>query len=117
MNFEESSTLIGGNIKKYRQVLNLSQGATARLVGRGVTQGMIWEYEEGTRRIPADILINICEVLRCDPNQVTGFTPDLEEKYPSLLNRIDKVARLGSEHQDRVIALLDAYLMTTTKSP
>lgn len=105
------SILIGQKITKFREKLNISQKDLA--IRLGITQGMVCEYEAGTRRIYADLLTRLCEVLQCDPNQITGFTPEVDDKYDAMLWRLDKVLQLDQSHQTRILALIDAYLGTT----
>jgi len=112
--------MLGKEIRTRRKRYAISQGELARLIN--VKPNTMSQYENGTRKIPLDVLANIAKVLKCsvldlayeeigitDPSSenVTmpkqdiedgegadlNFTDPLDEEMVRLLKDLDKIAK------------------------
>jgi transcriptional regulator with XRE-family HTH domain len=83
---------LGQRIKKIREILGISQEKLAELCG--VPSSIIFQIENGERKITADELIKFADVLNVSVATLTGINKDVEifsikakmdkEKYPQI---------------------------------
>ncbi len=59
---------LGGRIRRYREYRGLSQKRLAELIG--VSNSRVSNWEMGLNRPDADILADICRVLRVSPSEL-----------------------------------------------
>jgi transcriptional regulator with XRE-family HTH domain len=65
-------SLIGDNIKKYREVKGLTQEYIAESVGK--SKNVVSNWERGDNKPDADIITMLCGILGVDANTLMGWT-------------------------------------------
>lgn len=68
---------IGNRIRKYREELGISQKQLAEQLG--VSNGRVSNWEQGINRPDADMLAEICYVLKVSPSSLLGVKLSKEE--------------------------------------
>lgn len=71
---------IGNRIRKHRESLGISQRQLAEQIG--VSNGRISNWEQGLNRPDADMLTELCRVLKVSPSSLLGvklFTDELSD--------------------------------------
>jgi len=95
---------IGGNIKKYREVLGWTQSELARSLGK--TTGVISNWESELNRPDVDSVKKMLEIFKIDANTFFGWTPDgMSEKQERGV--LKKYRSLDARGKEVVDVLLD----------
>lgn len=94
---------IGNRIKKYREARHLSQKELAQLLG--ISNSRVSNWEQGVNRPDADMLADICVVLKISPSELLDVRLT-DEEYTSKEKEIIAAYRSKPELQHAVNVLL-----------
>lgn len=61
---------VGDNIRKYREISNLSQKQLASKLG--ISNSRVSNWEQGSNNPPADMIADICEALNVSASELLG---------------------------------------------
>lgn len=90
MELQKSNIAIGANIKKYRQLRNITQKQLAALIGK--TESSVQKYEAGTTEIPRSVLEKIANVLGLQFFDLLAGESAmnwLDDKYNAVISLLD----------------------------
>jgi transcriptional regulator with XRE-family HTH domain len=81
-------TIIGDNIKKYREKKGLTQKQVAEAVGK--TKNVVSNWEQGENKPDADTITLLCGLLGVDANTLMGWTnkEQLKQDVKSVADQI-----------------------------
>lgn len=74
---EQMKYEIGNRIRKYRKSLGISQKQLAEQIG--VSNGCVSNWEQGINRPDADMLAELCHVLKVSPSSLLGLKLSKDE--------------------------------------
>lgn len=63
--------MFGKNLKEIRKFRNITQVELSELLG--VSQQLLSKYEQNKAYPSVDVLLKLCKILDCSPNQLLGF--------------------------------------------
>ena len=103
----EQRMLIAQRIREARTLTGLSQGQVAKLMG--LHRPSISEIEAGNRRVSAEELARLADILDVSPAYLLGATPDkLAIDDPKLKVAARELAKLSPEALDSLLRALAA---------
>jgi transcriptional regulator with XRE-family HTH domain len=99
----------GRKLKECRELKKLSQAAFAREIG--THHSIIGKYEREEVKPTIDVVIKIADVLGTTVGYLLGESEDKELlKDPSMLNRLNDIARFNEEDKKCILYALDAMI-------
>ncbi len=108
----ESGESLGARIAQFRKGRGMTQ---AELAGHlAVSQPVVSDYENDVIRIPADVVVQLAEVLNVSTDELLGLKTDTRKtdtiKNRRLLRQVQAMERLGKRDQQALLRTIEAFL-------
>jgi transcriptional regulator with XRE-family HTH domain len=98
--------IIGAEIRKRRLLQKMPQPDLAKKIGVSFQQ--LQKYEYGANRVPAPMVVKICQALGCTPNDLLwADAPDNQDNYLSSAETalVAQVRAMDQKHQAAIFLL------------
>lgn len=106
---------LGDRIADLRKEIGLTQAQLAEKLN--ISQQLVANYEQGQRRIHAELLLKLSKILYVDLYDLLGIQNKKKKRGPSskIQRKLIQIESLPGSKQKTVLELLDSFLQTAGK--
>ncbi|MCC6172584.1 MAG: helix-turn-helix transcriptional regulator [Gammaproteobacteria bacterium] len=109
---------LGARIARLRRDKGLTQTELAERLQ--VSQPVVSDYENDVIRLPADVVVQIAQILDASADELLGITaaarpadPTTQIKNRRLYRRMQQIAQLPRRDQDALLRTIEAFISKT----
>jgi transcriptional regulator with XRE-family HTH domain len=108
----ESGESLGARIAQFRKDRGLTQAELAERLA--VSQPVVSDYENDVIRIPADVVVQLAEILNVSTDELLGLKADTRKngtvKNRRLLRQVQAMEKLSKRDQQALLRTIEAFL-------
>lgn len=108
----ESGGSLGARIAQFRKDRGLTQAELAERLA--VSQPVVSDYEHDVIRIPADVVVQLAEILAVSTDELLGLKADTKKngaiKNRRLLRQVQAMEKLSKRDQQALLRTIEAFL-------